>query len=58
MKPKFTDLKRYPHGYDQSCDTDITKAWARARKKLEEDKAKRDEIVKELPRIGRKEKTA
>jgi hypothetical protein len=56
MKPKYTDLKRYPRGYKPSHDTDITKTWAEARRRMEEEKKKREEIVRELPKprvIGR-----
>lgn len=42
MKIKFTDSHRFPHGYKQACDTDISRTWERARKKMEEDRKERE----------------
>lgn len=53
-KPKFTDTHKYPHGYDASHDTDISRVWARARKKLEALKEERAEKVREIKTIGAK----
>jgi hypothetical protein len=54
MKPRFTDLSRYPRGYVRSEATNISKTWALARKKLEDDKKEREEKVREIKRIGSK----
>lgn len=35
--------------YRPSFNTDVTKSWAEARKKLEEEKQKREEARKQLP---------
>ncbi len=32
------------------CKTDITRTWEKARQRLEEEKKKRQEIVRQLPR--------
>jgi hypothetical protein len=48
MKPRYTDISRYPRGYKTSVETDITKTWDAARKQMETEKARRAEIVREL----------
>lgn len=50
-KPRFTDLDRYGNGYKQSCDTDVTRTWERAKKRMELDKAEREEKVRELKHL-------
>lgn len=52
MKPRYTDAKRYPHGYRRSENTDITVTWERARKQIEKHKQERAEKVRELKSIG------
>jgi hypothetical protein len=52
MKPKFTDKDRYPVPYRRSESTDITKAWARAREKLEADRKEREAKVQQIRKIG------
>lgn len=54
MKPKFTDLDRYRHGYRRADETDITKTWERAKKQIEQDKAERAEKVREIKKSGAK----
>ena len=54
MKPKYTDLKRYPRPYRRSIETDITKTWEAARKRMEADKAEREEKVRERRQMGAK----
>lgn len=49
MKPKFTDLHKYPHGYMDSGHTDITKTLARARAKLKVQQEALNEKVTQLP---------
>ena len=43
-KPRFTDLRRYPHGYTPASETDVGKTFRRIRdqqsKNLAEAKAK------------------
>lgn len=46
-KPKYSD-GRYQNGYRNSRETDVAKTWAEARKKLEEEKKKRELVRKEL----------
>lgn len=45
--------------YDPSCNTDVTRVWEKAKQKLEEDKAKREELRKKvekiIPHIGRRQ---
>lgn len=49
MKPTRSILDRsFP--YTPSHKTDITRTWEIARKRLEEEKKKRQEIVRQLPR--------
>ena len=36
--PRYTDKNRYPHGYRRSVETDITRTWARANKRIEDEK--------------------
>ena len=53
--PRWTDSARFSKGgYRSSADTDVTKTWAAARKKLEADKQERQEKVRELRKIGAK----
>ena len=48
MKPTRSILDRsFP--YVPSHKTDITRTWEEARKKLEEEKKRRQEIVRQLP---------
>lgn len=49
MKPKYTDGNRYPRGYRNADNTDITRTWEAARKRLAEEAEKRSQIVKQLP---------
>ena len=50
MKPKFTDAHKFPRPYRRSIETDITRTWEAARKRMEAEKTKREEIVRQLPR--------
>ena len=50
MKPKFTDLHRYPRGYTRSGSTDVAKTWAAARKKLQADAEERAQKVQPMMR--------
>lgn len=51
-KPKFTDTHKWQRAYKPSHDTDITKTWEAARKRLEADKAERADKVREIKQIG------
>jgi hypothetical protein len=35
MKPKFTDLHRFPNGYRKAVDTDVAETIRRAQKRIE-----------------------
>jgi hypothetical protein len=48
MKPNFTDGHKYPRGYVRSESTDISKTWAAARKRLEQEKKLPDSNVRTL----------
>lgn len=52
--PRFTDSHRFPRPYRNAADTDISRSWADARKRIEADKAERARIVTELKPLGRK----
>jgi hypothetical protein len=39
MQPRFTDGFRFRLGYVRAEETDVTRTWAAARKKLAQDKA-------------------
>jgi len=52
MKPNFTDQDKYPRGYVRSEATDITKTWAAARKKLEQNKLRAEGNVHSLPKFA------
>jgi hypothetical protein len=52
--PMDHKIKRPNGPWTPSTETDITKAWDRARQQLEEEKRKRDEKVKEIRQIGGK----
>ncbi len=32
MKPRYNDMKQYPHGYKAACDTDIGRTFERIRR--------------------------
>lgn len=32
MKPRYTDMHKYPHGYKAACDTDIGRTFERIRR--------------------------
>lgn len=49
MKPKFTDLHKYPHGYTSAAATDITATLERARKRLKLQQEALNEKVTQLP---------
>ena len=41
---------KFPFTYRNSSNTDVTKTWAEARKRMEEEKAKREQIIRQLPK--------
>ena len=47
MKPKFTDLTRYPNGYTPASKTDIRKTFARVR--AEQSRIQAEAAVKVAP---------
>jgi hypothetical protein len=53
MSGRLLDKRRpdgsYPFEYRDSANTDITRTWAKARQRMEEEKAKRDQIIRRLP---------
>lgn len=53
-KPKFTDTDKWQRPYVRSESTDVSKTWALARKKLEEEAKERAEKVKAIRVIGKK----
>jgi len=52
MKPNFTDQDKYPRGYVRSEATDITKTFAAARRRLEQNKLRPEGNVHSLPKFA------
>lgn len=44
--------------YKPSHLTDITETWEKAKKRMEEERARRDAIVRDLKPLGRKDRNA
>lgn len=47
MKPKFTDSHKFPHGYRQAVDTNVSETFKRVRRQQEELAKRKAEIEAE-----------
>lgn len=45
--PKYTDLHRYPRGWKKAVDTNVAETLERAKRELEEQKRREEEIQAE-----------
>lgn len=48
MKPRYTDAKRYPHGYKAACDTDIARTFERIRREQKANAAEAERKVEPI----------